>query len=125
MDSSSWQTFVGWSVFALALVWFVLVLVAGWKMYIKAGQPGWVSIIPFVNIFGLLKIVHRPWWWFLLLLIPFVNFVIWIVLMIDLANAFGHGVGLILLLVFLTPVGYVVLGFGDAVYELEPDPLFG
>ena len=34
------------------LIWLVLILVAGWKMYVKAGQQGWVSLIPIINILG-------------------------------------------------------------------------
>lgn len=109
----------------LMLAWLVLILVAGWKMYVKAGQQGWVAIIPIINILGLLKIVHRPWWWILLLIIPFVGFVVGIILMVDLAKAFGHGVGMALLLVFLTAIGFLVLGFGSSQYQLEKDPLFG
>lgn len=108
----------------IVAAWAVLILLAGWKLYEKAGQPGWVAIVPILNTFGLLKIVHRPLWWFVLLIIPVVNVVVVIILLIDLARAFGRGVGMTLLLVFLTPIGYLMLGFGDARYELEPDPLF-
>jgi hypothetical protein len=107
------------------MLWLVLILVAGWKMYVKAGQKGWVSLIPILNILGLLKIVHRPWWWILLMLIPFVNIVVGIIVMLDLAKAFGKGVGMALVLVFFTVIGYLVLGFGSAQYQLEEDPLFG
>lgn len=107
------------------LVWLVLVLVAGWKMYTKAAQPGWVSIVPFLNVFGLLKIVHRPMWWFILFLIPIVNAIALIIVMNDLSKAFGRGLGTTLLLIFLTPIGYLVLGFGDDRYVLERDPIFG
>jgi hypothetical protein len=107
------------------LIWFVLILVAGWKMYVKGGQPGWVSIIPIINVLGLLKLVHRPWWWILLLLIPIVNVVVWIILSLDLAKAFGHGVGMALVLIFLTPLGYLIVGFGGSQYQLAKDPLFG
>lgn len=109
----------------LWLIWLVLLLVAGWQMYVKAGQKGWVSLIPFINILGLLKIVHRPLWWLLLMLIPFVNLVVGIIIMLDLAKAFGKGVGMALLLILLTPIGYLALGFGSAQYQLEKDPLFG
>jgi hypothetical protein len=109
----------------VSLAWLVLILVAGWKMYVKAGQAGWVSIIPFLNVFGLLKIVHKPLWWFLLLLIPFVNLVVVIIVMSNLSKAFGRGLGTTLLLIFLTPIGYLLLGFGSDRYELQPDPLFG
>jgi len=108
----------------LMFAWLILVLVAGWQMYVKAGQKGWVAIIPFLNVFGLLKIVHRPLWWFILLLIPIVNVVVLIVLMLDLAKAFGHGLGMALVLIFFTAIGYLVLGFGSSTYQLEEDPLF-
>ena len=71
-----------------------------------------------------MKIVHRPWWWFFLLFIPFVNIVVWIIVMIDLAKAFGRGVGMTLVLIFLTGIGYLVLAFGSSTYQLEEDPLF-
>ena len=106
------------------VIWAVLLLVAGWKLFAKAGQPGWVAIIPIVNSFGLLKIVHRPLWWFLLLLIPLVNIVV-VIILADLAKAFGKGVGMTVLLILLTPIGVPrARRFGDATYELEPDPLF-
>jgi hypothetical protein len=111
--------------FFFGLLWFILILAAGWKMYVKAGQHGWVSLIPVINILGLLKIVHRPWWWLLLMLIPFVNFVVWVIIVLDLAKAFGHGIGMALLLIFLTPIGFLVLGFGGSQYQLEKDRLFG
>lgn len=108
----------------IGIVWAVLVLVAGWTMFEKAGQAGWVAIIPILSTFGLLKIVHRPLWWFILMLIPLVNVIVGVILMVDLARAFGRGLGMALLLVLLTPIGFLVLGLGDARYELEPDPLF-
>jgi hypothetical protein len=111
--------------FFFGLLWFILILVAGWKMYVKGGQHGWVCLIPIINILGLLKIIHRPWWWLLLMLIPFVNFVVWIIIALDLAKAFGHGIGMALVLIFLTPIGYLVLGYGGSQYQLEKDRLFG
>ncbi len=122
MDESGGLLSAGFLIFWF--FWIVLLLVAGWQMYVKAGQKGWVAIIPILNLFGLLKIVHRPWWWVFLLLIPIVNFFVWILLMLDLAKAFGKGVGMALVLVFLTGIGYLVLAFGSATYQLERDPLF-
>ena len=102
-----------------------LVLVAAWKMYDKAGQPGWTAIIPLLNVLALLRIVQKPWWWIFLLMIPIVNIIFFLIIHFELAKAFGKGVGMGLLLVFLTPIGYLVLGFGDDRYVLERDPIFG
>jgi uncharacterized membrane protein YoaK (UPF0700 family) len=65
-----------------------------------------------------LKIVGRPWWWLLLLLIPIVNLVITIIVAIDLAKSFGKDAlyGILLLWLF-SVIGYLILGYGDAVYQ--------
>src|SRR5438094_3620519 len=72
----------------------LFIIVAMWKVFTKAGQPGWASIIPIYNLYVSCKIVGRPWWWILLMLIPFVNFIILIILCIDLAKSFGKRSGL-------------------------------
>src|SRR4029434_3029681 len=77
----------------ISLAIAVLIIVAMWKVFTKAGQPGWASIIPIYNLYVLCKIAGRPWWWLLLMLIPLVNFVIIIILCIDIAKSFGNGVG--------------------------------
>lgn len=106
---------------AFSLVWIVFILVAGWKMYVKAGQPGWFSLIPILNVLGLLLIARRPLWWFILLLIPLVNIVVIAVVYYDVARGFRRGLGTALALLFLTPIAYLILGFGSARYE--PDAL--
>ncbi|NTU70654.1 MAG: signal peptidase I [Coriobacteriia bacterium] len=96
--------------------WAVLYLVGLWKIFAKAGEPGWAAIVPIYNIFVLLKIVGRPWWWLLLMLIPFVNFVIAIMITWNLAKVFGHGFGYFLGLLFLGGIFYPMLGFGGSRY---------
>jgi uncharacterized protein DUF5684 len=98
------------------LVIGVIVIAGVWKVFTKAGKPGWAAIIPIYNIYVLLQIVGRPWWWLLLMFIPVVNFVIGIIVMIDLAKSFGKGVGFGLGLLFLSFIFYPMLGFGDAQY---------
>jgi hypothetical protein len=96
----------------------VLVIVGLWKVYAKAGQPGWAAIIPIYNIYILTKIIGRPWWWLLLLFIPFVNFIVTIIMAIDLAKSFGKDAAYgILLLWLFSIIGYLILGFGDAEYQ--------
>ena len=95
----------------------LLMIVAMWKVFTKAGQPGWASIIPIYNLYVWCRIVGRPWWWILLMLIPFVNFIILIILCIDMAKSFGKGAGFGIGLAFLGIIFLPILGFGSAQYQ--------
>jgi len=99
------------------LAFMILMIAAWWKIFTKAGQPGWASIIPIYNLYVWCKIVGRPWWWILLMLIPFVNFIILIILIIDLAKSFGKGVGFGIGLILLGVIFFPILGFGSAQYQ--------
>lgn len=98
------------------LIFAVLGIIALWKIFTKAGEEGWKSIIPIYNIIVLLQIVGRPGWWVLLLFIPFVNLVILIIVMNDLSKSFGHGLGFTLGLLFLSSIFYLILGFDSSRY---------
>ena len=95
----------------------ILMIAACWKIFTKAGQPGWAAIIPIYNWYILCKIVGRPGWWVILLLIPFINFIIGIILCIDLAKSFGKGVGFAIGLILLGIIFFPILGFGSAQYQ--------
>jgi len=102
------------------VVWcaFMLFMIAAlWKVFTKAGQPGWAVLIPIYNLYVLCKIAGRPGWWLLLMLIPFVNFIIGIVLTVDVAKNFGKGVGFAIGMMLLSFVFYPILGFGSAQYQ--------
>jgi hypothetical protein len=99
------------------LAFTILMIVACWKIFTKAGQPGWAAIIPIYNWYIFCKIVGRPGWWVILLLIPFVNFIIGIILCIDLAKSFGKGVGFGIGLILLGIIFFPILGFGSAQYQ--------
>lgn len=92
-------------------------LIAMWKVYTKAGKPGWVVLIPVYNLYVLLEIIGRPWWWLLLFLIPVVNVFLIFIIMFDLARSFGKGSGFALGLIFLNLIFILILGFGSAEYE--------
>ena len=94
----------------------VFLIAALWRMFDKAGKPGWASIVPIYNAFVMLQIAGRPGWWLLLMFIPFVNIVIAFVLALDIAKAFGKGTGFGMGLFFLGFIFYPVLGFGNAQY---------
>lgn len=114
-DSSS--GFLGALVGLLYLGIIVLMIASLWKVFEKAGEDGWKAIIPIYNLFVMLKIVGRPGWWLILYLIPFVNFIILIIVNVDLAKSFGKGIGYGLGLSFLSIIFIPMLGFGDAQYQ--------
>lgn len=101
----------------LYLAVIVLILASMWKLFEKANKPGWAAIVPIYNIIVLLEIVKKPVWWIVLFLIPIVNFVIAIIIYIELAKAFGksagYGIGLLLLGFIFLPM----LAFSDAEYQ--------
>jgi hypothetical protein len=101
----------------IGLLVALLMIVAMWKVFAKAGQPGWASIIPIYNLYIWCKIVGRPAWWIILMLIPFVNIIVGIVLCIDMAKSFGKGVGFGIGLVLLGIIFLPILGFGSAQYQ--------
>jgi hypothetical protein len=104
------------------LVMFVLFFgffaIIGWKIYTKAGRPGWEAIVPIYNTWILVtEICKLEPLWFILSLIPFVNIVASWKICQALANKFGKsdtfGIGLF----FLGPIFAAMLAFGDARYQ--------
>lgn len=100
----------------IALIITVIEIVGAWLMFQKAGEPGWAAIIPIYNYLIAIKIAGKPWWYLFLMLIPFVNLVIYIILLNGLAKNFGKGTGFTLGLFFLRFIFVPILGFGNAVY---------
>lgn len=98
------------------LAFIVLMIAAMWRVFSKAGKAGWLAIIPIVNIFVLIDIAGKPMWWIILFFIPFVNFIAMILILHGVSENFGHGAGFTLGLIFLSPIFWLILGFGDSEY---------
>jgi hypothetical protein len=107
----------------MLIVWlivFILIIAGCWKIFVKAGKPGWAAIVPIYNTIVLLEIVGKPVWWILLLLIPVVNIIFAIIVVHRLSLSFGKGGGMTFLLLILPFIGYPMLGFGNATYVGPP-----
>ncbi|HYV95190.1 MAG TPA: DUF5684 domain-containing protein [Chitinophagales bacterium] len=104
----------------------VMMFAALWRIFEKAGQPGWAAIVPIYNLLIELRIIHKPWWWILMFLIPLVNiiFAIWMVNLIS--KSFGKDEGFTIGLLLLPFVFYPILAWGKATYQggivRESDP---
>lgn len=107
-----------WSTSSLiGIAIYVVIAVALWKVFTKAGWPGILAIIPIVNLFILVKVGGMSAWLGLLYLIPIVNVVFAIIVAIRVGAGFGKGGAFSFFLLFLLPfIGYLILGFGSATY---------
>jgi len=100
--------------FSLAVAAFYLY--CAWRIFEKAGKPGWAALIPIFNTLIELEIVQRPLWWVLLMFVPGVNLLITVIILFDLARVFGKDNGFAFGILFLAPIFVPILALGDAVY---------
>lgn len=100
------------------LVIILFSVICMWRIFTKAGRPGWASIIPIYNVIVELEIIGRPAWWIILLFIPIVNVVISIMMAIELGKCFSKstlwGIFLLILLPF---IGLPILAFDSSTYS--------
>jgi hypothetical protein len=102
---------------AIELVIVVAIIAGVWKVFVKAGKPGWAAIIPIYNLIVLLQIAGKPLWWIILFIIPLVNLIMAILVSIAVAQKFGKGTGFGVGLALLGFIFYPILGFGDSQYQ--------
>ena len=107
----------GTGILIFELVLIIVMIVGLWKLFSKAGKPGWASIVPIYNTIVMIDMAGKPLWWILLLFIPVVNIVVSILITIGIANNFGRGTGTVLGLIFLPIIFMLILGFGSAEYK--------
>jgi hypothetical protein len=105
---------------SLAIALFFIVCF--WRVFVKAGEPGWASIIPIYNTYILLKITGKPWWWLLLFFIPLLNLILLIIVNVELAQRFGKSSGFAVGLIFLPFIFFPILAFGSAQYQPQSAP---
>lgn len=126
------------TVFILVIGWYILQVIAYWKIFEKANEPGWKAIIPFYNTYTQYKFTWntRAFWIVLIggivggilqettegipsllgTLIMLIVAIFNIISLNKLAKAFGHGVGFTIGLFFLNPIFMLILGFGRDEY---------
>jgi len=118
VDSSFNDALFSLPVILISLAIGVLMLVAVWKVFAKAGEPGWASLIPFYNTYVEFRMAGYNPWLFLLLLVPVVNIVLALLVSYKIGETFGKGpVFNIVWMVLFPVVGWLILGFGDAQYR--------
>ena len=114
-STSGLESFSSGTIIATLAVAFVSII-AQWKIFTKAGKPGWAAINQFFNMYTLFADAGMYGWMFLLMLIPIVNIIIMIMLYVNLAKSFGKSTGFAVGLIFLNFIFMLILGFGSDQY---------
>lgn len=136
---------IGIGVFLTVLVAFwIFQIIAFWKIFTKAGESGWKSIIPIYNSYVQYKITWKPMWFWIIFVVSIIYgatngiiqggstsvivsvielitaiayCVIQIISYVKLSRSFGHGIGFALGLIFLYPMFILILGYGKSEYK--------
>ena len=102
---------------AFLIIWIISLcigvfgLICLWKVFVKAGKPGWAAIIPIYNIIVLLEITEMPMWYIVLFFIPIGNIIAMFFVYIELAHRFGKSTGFGVGLVLLSVIFLALLAF--------------
>ena len=114
------------AIYLISIAIGVLTIIANWKIFTKAGQAGWKSLIPIYNIVILFRIAGISPWWILAYLAAFIPVIGWVAsfalsiyLMINLAKAFGKEGGFAVGLILLNTIFMMILAFGDAENQID------
>ena len=100
----------------MLLVWlaiFVVLVISWWRVFERAGHPGWMAIIPILNLYVLCKVAQKPGWFVLLFFIPIVNLIMTFVVSFGVAERFRRGAGFGIGLALLPFIFYPILAFGE------------
>jgi hypothetical protein len=99
----------------------VLSTVGLWKLFEKAGKPGWASLIPIYNVVVMFQIIGKPMWQLILFFIPLANLYVLITMVVSMAKSYGkYGIGNYLLAIFLSPIAFAMWGFADDTRYVGP-----
>lgn len=111
------------SYYITIIIIYVISVIGWWKVFEKAGKPGWHSIIPFLNNYDLLEMGGVNGLYFLFAFIPIVGPIIYLVYQIkaylEISKRFGHDTEYAILMIFFSPIMFIILGFGDDKYEIN------
>ena len=103
---------IGIAYVVIMLAISVLMIVSYWKMFVKAGKPGWAAIVPIYNVIVMCEIAEKPWWWVLLLCVPIANICVIFVVYNGIAKKFGKGTGYTVGMILLPIIFIPMLAFG-------------
>lgn len=118
--ASLWAFLASFGIFITLIVVFTIIV--RWKMFTKAGKPGWASIVPVYSDIVLLDIIGYNWYYIFvgcLSIVPVVGSLAVLLFEISknikLAKSFGKEVGFGIGLTFLNPIFTAIIAFDSSI----------
>lgn len=109
---------IGTGTIICSIIVAIFMIIVLWKIFQKAGQPGWAAIIPIYDLVVMFRVIKMDWWHILIMLfVPFASIVYSIIIPIKLAKVFGKSTAFGVLAIFFSIICYPILAFGSAKYE--------
>jgi hypothetical protein len=107
-------------VVVLVIGLLIFMIAAQWKLFEKAGQPGWAAIVPIYNLYIMCKMIDKSGWWVLMMCLPYIGIIFSIIFEVSwcgrISKDFGRGTGTAIGLFFLPFIFVPILAFGSAKY---------
>ncbi|HQE59961.1 MAG TPA: DUF5684 domain-containing protein [Spirochaetota bacterium] len=100
----------------LSIAILIVMVVSYWKIYVKAGKPGWAAIVPIYNIIVLLEVIKKPTWWLVLCIIPCTLPVALVLIALEFVKVFGKPSWHAALMIFFGVIYAPYIAFSDAKY---------
>ena len=116
---------LAYTIIIVGLAIAIVMIIGMWKVFTKAGEPGWAALVPIYNVYVMVKISGKPMWWMAVMLLggiipiggAIAQIAASIVVGIGTAEKFGKSQGFGVGMGLLGFVFYPILGFSDAQYE--------
>ena len=106
----------------ILLLIIVLFPMLNYWIFDEAGVGGYNALIPFYNYYIWLKVMGKPWWWLILMLVPFINFFMVMLMIVQTAISYGkHKLGDQAVAVIVPFVYLPYLGISEKEHYIKPE----
>ena len=99
---------------------FIVMGISMWRLFVKAGKPGWAAIVPIYNNVIQLKIIGRPLWWLAMMFIPFANIAFAVMILIDFCKSYGKDTGFAILAILFPLIMLPYMAFSKDIKYVGP-----
>lgn len=109
------------SLITILLLILILFPFLNYWIFKEAGVGGYKALIPFYNYYVWLQVIGKPWWWLLILLFPFINFFMVMLMLVQTAVSYKkHSLGEQALSVLVPFVYLPYLGISEKEKYVKP-----